>query len=196
MTRETNIPAQGLGPALELLAREFDVQIVFVSEDIDQLRTQGAVGKFTPEQALNFPNYYCLASWIANGTRVPSFMGQTHRLPDVGDEWADKHLAAQNERLRSRLDASGLAVLASSSSAELSQESDQLRSGYFTHHLLVSLRGPRVPRRAVQLVLGGEDDRWNHWLQGAGPPGIDFRLFSRSQFSAASDPPGRMPRSE
>jgi iron complex outermembrane recepter protein len=52
MTRETNIPAQGLGPALEILAREFDVQIVFVSEDINRLRTQGAVGKFTPEQAL------------------------------------------------------------------------------------------------------------------------------------------------
>ena len=55
--------------------------------------------RVTPEQALNFPNYYCLASWIANGTRVPSFMGQTYPLPDVGDEWADKHLAAQDERV-------------------------------------------------------------------------------------------------
>jgi iron complex outermembrane recepter protein len=52
ITRETNIPAQGLGPALEMLAREYKVQIVFVSEDISHLRTQGAVGKFTPEQAL------------------------------------------------------------------------------------------------------------------------------------------------
>ena len=40
--------------------------------------------RVTPEQALNFPNYYCLASWIANGTRAPSFMGQTYPLPDVG----------------------------------------------------------------------------------------------------------------
>jgi hypothetical protein len=55
--------------------------------------------RVTPEQALNFPNYYCLASWIANGTRVPSFMGQTYPLPDAGDEWADKHLAAQDERV-------------------------------------------------------------------------------------------------
>jgi hypothetical protein len=55
--------------------------------------------RVTPEQALNFPNYYCLASWIANGTRVPSFMGQTYPLPDVGDEWADEHLAAQGERV-------------------------------------------------------------------------------------------------
>ena len=45
--------------------------------------------RVTPEQALNFPNYYCLASWIAHGTRAPSFMGQTYPLPDVGDEWAE-----------------------------------------------------------------------------------------------------------
>ncbi len=55
--------------------------------------------RVTPEQALNFPNYYCLASWIANGTRVPSFMGQTYPLPDVDEEWADWHLAAQDERV-------------------------------------------------------------------------------------------------
>ena len=55
--------------------------------------------RVTPEQALNFPNYFCLASWIANGTRAPSFMGQTYPLPDVGDEWAEQHLAAQDERV-------------------------------------------------------------------------------------------------
>ena len=55
--------------------------------------------RVTPEQALNFPNYYCLASWIAHGTRAPSFMGQTYPLPDVGDEWAEQHLAAQDERV-------------------------------------------------------------------------------------------------
>lgn len=42
---------------------------------------------------------------------------------------------------RSRLDAQGVAVLASSTGSELSQESDFLRSSYFTHHLLVGLRG-------------------------------------------------------
>ena len=55
--------------------------------------------RVTPEQALNFPNYYCLASWIANGTRAPSFMGQTYPLPDVDEERADHHLAAQNDRV-------------------------------------------------------------------------------------------------
>ncbi|MBP9087910.1 MAG: caspase family protein [Kofleriaceae bacterium] len=42
---------------------------------------------------------------------------------------------------RSRLDATGIAVLASSTGSELSQESENLRSSYFTHHLLVGMRG-------------------------------------------------------
>ncbi|MBA3451690.1 MAG: caspase family protein [Deltaproteobacteria bacterium] len=42
---------------------------------------------------------------------------------------------------RNQLDATGIAVLASSSGSELSQESEQLRSSYFTHHLLVGMRG-------------------------------------------------------
>nr|HEX4316938.1 caspase family protein [Kofleriaceae bacterium] len=42
---------------------------------------------------------------------------------------------------REHLDASGVAVLASSSGSELSQESEQLRGSYFTHNLLVGLRG-------------------------------------------------------
>lgn len=42
---------------------------------------------------------------------------------------------------RRELGATGVAVLASSSGSELSQESEQLKSSYFTHHLLVALRG-------------------------------------------------------
>ena len=42
---------------------------------------------------------------------------------------------------RQQLDATGVAVLASSSGSELSQESEQLKSSYFTHHLLVGMRG-------------------------------------------------------
>src|SRR5262249_40256803 len=42
---------------------------------------------------------------------------------------------------RQHLDATGVAVLASSSGSELSQESEQLHSSYFTHHLLVGMRG-------------------------------------------------------
>jgi hypothetical protein len=41
----------------------------------------------------------------------------------------------------SRLQQAGLAIMASSSPQELSQESDELRGSYFTHHLLTALRG-------------------------------------------------------
>lgn len=41
----------------------------------------------------------------------------------------------------SRLTTKGIAVMASSSAQELSQESDELKSSYFTHHLVVGLRG-------------------------------------------------------
>jgi hypothetical protein len=40
-----------------------------------------------------------------------------------------------------RLRTSGVAVMASSSASELSQESDALGGSYFTHHLMVGLRG-------------------------------------------------------
>jgi hypothetical protein len=40
-----------------------------------------------------------------------------------------------------RLNTEGIAVIASSSGGELSQESEELRSGFFTHHWLVALRG-------------------------------------------------------
>jgi hypothetical protein len=55
--------------------------------------------RVTPEQALNFPNFYCLASWIAGGTRIPSFMGQTYPWPAHSDTWARAHLAALAERV-------------------------------------------------------------------------------------------------
>jgi hypothetical protein len=41
----------------------------------------------------------------------------------------------------SRLTQKGLAVMASSTSQELSQESDELKASYFTHHFVTALRG-------------------------------------------------------
>jgi Caspase domain len=54
---------------------------------------------------------------------------------------------------RQHLDASGIAVLASSSGSELSQESEQLQSSYFTHHLLVGLRGAGDADRDGQVSI-------------------------------------------
>jgi outer membrane receptor protein involved in Fe transport len=50
--KPTNIPAQGLGSALQTLAKDRNFQIVYVTEEVNSLRTQGAVGEFTPDEAL------------------------------------------------------------------------------------------------------------------------------------------------
>jgi hypothetical protein len=50
--KQTNIPAGGLGPALETLAKARDFHVVYVSEDISALETHGAVGELTVEEAL------------------------------------------------------------------------------------------------------------------------------------------------
>lgn len=50
--RNTDIPAQGLGPALQILAKEHRFQIVYVSDEVNSLRTQGASGELTVEEAL------------------------------------------------------------------------------------------------------------------------------------------------
>ena len=55
--------------------------------------------RVTPEQLLNFPNYHCLASWIAHGTRAPAFTGETYPLPAIDDHWAEHHLTAQAQRV-------------------------------------------------------------------------------------------------
>ena len=52
LKKTTNIPAQSLGAALQELARERGFQIVYVSEDVNSLRTRGAVGDLTPTEAL------------------------------------------------------------------------------------------------------------------------------------------------
>ena len=50
--KPTNIPAESLGPALQTLAKERHFQIIYVSEQINVLRTKGVSGDLTPEEAL------------------------------------------------------------------------------------------------------------------------------------------------
>ncbi len=52
ISKHTEIPAQDLASALQTLAKERGFQVVFVSEDIGSKHTEGAVGDFTPEEAL------------------------------------------------------------------------------------------------------------------------------------------------
>jgi len=50
--RPVNIPAEGLGPALQTLAKQRGFQVIYVTEELAGLRTQGVVGELTSEQAL------------------------------------------------------------------------------------------------------------------------------------------------
>jgi outer membrane receptor for ferric coprogen and ferric-rhodotorulic acid len=49
----TNIPAQPVGKALETLARSRNFQIVYFSEDVGSLRSAGAAGELTTDEALD-----------------------------------------------------------------------------------------------------------------------------------------------
>jgi outer membrane receptor protein involved in Fe transport len=50
--KPTSIPPEGLSTALQTLAKERNFQIVYVSEQINVLRTNGVSGELTPEEAL------------------------------------------------------------------------------------------------------------------------------------------------
>ncbi len=50
--QSTNIPAQSLGTALQALAKQRAFQVVYLSDAVDKLKTQGASGELTPDEAL------------------------------------------------------------------------------------------------------------------------------------------------
>ena len=95
---------------------------------------------------------------------------------------------------RQHLDASGVAVLASSAGSELSQESPELHGGYFTHHLLVGLRGAgdangdgevsldeayhyaynQTLRATTETAVGGQHVTFEADLKGHGEVALSF----------------------
>lgn len=95
---------------------------------------------------------------------------------------------------RQHLDASGVAVLASSSGSELSQESPELHGSYFTHHLLVGLRGAgdangdgevsldeayhyaynQTLRATAETAVGGQHVTFEADLKGHGEVALSF----------------------
>jgi iron complex outermembrane recepter protein len=50
--KEVNIPAEGLGPALQTLAKQRGFQIIYIADDVDALKTKGVSGNLTSEEAL------------------------------------------------------------------------------------------------------------------------------------------------
>jgi hypothetical protein len=56
--------------------------------------------RVSPEQALNLPVHFCLASWIAAGSRAASFIGETFPFPSsASDAWARIHLGRLAEKV-------------------------------------------------------------------------------------------------
>jgi outer membrane receptor protein involved in Fe transport len=53
MQKATVIPAQRLGPALQALARDYDFQVLYRTEVVGDLQTQGASGTMTAGEALD-----------------------------------------------------------------------------------------------------------------------------------------------
>ena len=47
----------------------------------------------------------------------------------------------------------------------------------------------QAPHRAVRLILGGDAEKWGHWLQGVRPPDVEFRLFQRSEMLGEQEQP-------
>jgi hypothetical protein len=59
-----------------------------------------ALLRITPEQALYLPVWNCIASWIAQGARAPSFIGRTYPFPKIrGGPWATHHLQLLEEKV-------------------------------------------------------------------------------------------------
>jgi iron complex outermembrane recepter protein len=50
--KTTNIPAEELGSALQTLAKDYDFQVLYRTETVNNLKTQGAVGSLTSDEAL------------------------------------------------------------------------------------------------------------------------------------------------
>jgi iron complex outermembrane recepter protein len=50
--QSTNIPAQALGTALQALAKQRAFQVVYLSDAVDTMKTEGASGELTPDEAL------------------------------------------------------------------------------------------------------------------------------------------------
>ena len=112
----------------------------------------------------------------------------------------------------SRLTTKGIAVMASSSAQELSQESDELRSSYFTHHLIVGLRGAadadgdgrvsldeayryayrRTLASTSETQVGGQHVTLETDLAGQGDVPVTYPAESRSQLELPGALEGRV----
>jgi outer membrane receptor protein involved in Fe transport len=106
MRKPTHISAQALRPALQLLSKERDIQVVYRTDVVADLRTDGAVGELTSDEALEL---------LLRGT------GLTFRYLDDKTVTIVPIATATQLRIGARLDDSN-----DSSAASLAQNGAQL----------------------------------------------------------------------
>lgn len=149
--------------------------------------------RVTPEYVLNLPRYWCVASWIVNGTRATSFTGQTFPMPaDASEVWADLHLEVLRRLTGDYPDRMDLRPDLMKDIAD-EQAADQVAKAANGKD---ASAGKKPPRSAAQELAGDEtltegledvlaqaeiDDR--PWRPGASTPGA----VSTAASGAASD---------
>jgi len=89
--KTTNIPAEELGFALETVAKDYDFQVLYRTEIVKDLRTQGAVGSLTSDEALRkvlngtgLSYKYLDANTITVFVAAPSGSAQSTQVPSSG----------------------------------------------------------------------------------------------------------------
>ena len=81
ISKPTNIPAQELGPALRILAKDRNLQITYASEGIGERRTQGAVSTLYSASPGCMTNWKRLeVHWKVNGWRRPTALWPAMRV--------------------------------------------------------------------------------------------------------------------
>lgn len=157
--KSTEIPAQGLGPALTSLAKEFDFQVLYRTEVVGTLRTQGVSGAMTAAEALEHVlsgtglTYKYLddktVTILPVGAAAPSSNSDGGHEPVQGDDAEKGNQSPGGDRKKSFWDHFRLAQAAPSSNSGLSSQPSTPKSA----QLDTVPTGPEVRQQQEQPKL-------------------------------------------
>ncbi len=121
----------------------------------------------------------CRVVWITAAEGPPPDSERGNHSFRHGTEGVVTTVAAHQQRSRGRSRFAGMWHSHPGLLADASPADDQAMKDLF-----VPVAAAQIPRRAVRLILGGDQHQWGCWLQGVGPPEIGFRLFRRAHILA------------
>ena len=123
----------------------------------------------------------CRVVWVTAAEGPPPDSQRGEHFFRHGTDGVVARMSAHHERTGGRARFAGMWHTHPGLSAQASLIDDQAMESLF-----VPVTATQIPRRAVRLILGGDDHEWTCWLQGIGQPEIGFRLFRRAQILALS----------